>query len=163
MIAHRVMLVGVLVGFAAPSARAQGSDTTARSSALSCPQAGLVARLWTGTTADSANRERPAASAPSATMPRSGGAIDTVITLNIRDRTWQRDTFAAGVALGVAGSAGTRGAPWHACAGATATFGHVAATLHNVQGQIHLKADPAALDAIGGTTRGTTPPAPPRR
>jgi hypothetical protein len=159
MTGRRVLLVGVLAACAAPAARAQGSDTTTRSGALSCPASGMTAQVWTGTGADSAKRQGLAAPVASA----RSGAIDTVITLDIRDRTWQRDNFTAGVALGVAGSAGTRGAPWHACAGATATFGHVTATLHNVQGQIHLKADPAVLDSIGAPTRGTTPPAPPRR
>jgi hypothetical protein len=88
--------------------------------------------------------------------------LDTVITLNISDRTWQRDSLSAGVSLGVAGTAGARRAPWHACAGAAVTLGRVTATLHNVHGQIRLKADPTALDAIGGGS-GSTPPAPQRR
>ena len=159
MTVRHALLVGMLAAFAGPGARAQVRDTTASSGALSCPASGVIARAWTGAAGDSTSRQRMGA--PSAGA--RSGAIDTVITLDIRDRTWQRDNFSAGVALGAAGSAGARGAPWHACAGATATFGHLAVTLHNVQGQIHLKADPAALDSIGGTRRGTTPPAPPRR
>ncbi|NUR36027.1 MAG: hypothetical protein HOQ30_18695 [Gemmatimonadaceae bacterium] len=150
----------MLTGLTAPVARAQASDTTARGGALSCPASGVMARPWSRPgTADSTTRQPLATPATGA----RSGAIDTVITLDIRDRTWQRDNFTAGVALGVAGTAGTRGAPWHACAGATAAFGRITATLHNVHGQIHLKADPSVLDSIGRTTRGITPPAPPRR
>jgi hypothetical protein len=145
-------------------ATAQRTDTTSAASradtstnTLACPDEGAMLRLWAGARGDSATRAtRPAGR----TALRS--AIDTVITLNITDRTWQRDSLSAGVSLGVAGTAGTGGLPWHACAGATATLGRIAATLHGVHGQIHLKADPGALAEIGRTS-GTTPPAPPRR
>ena len=160
MTARHLMVIGMLTGLTVPVARAHTSDTTARSGALSCPASGVMARLWARPgTADSTTRQPLATPATGA----RSGAIDTVITLDIRDRTWQRDNFTAGVALGVAGTVGTRGAPWHACAGATAAFGRITATLHNVHGQIHLKADPSVLDSIGRTTRGITPPAPPRR
>jgi hypothetical protein len=158
-----VLLAAVAV-LAAPPAAAQRTDTTAAaaradttSNTLSCPREGAVARLWTGSPADSSGR-------PTQT-PRTGrrrGPIDTVITLDITDHTWQRDSLSAGVSLGVAGTAGARRAPWHACAGATATLGRITATLHNVHGQIHLRADPTALDAIGRPA-GAPPPAPPRR
>lgn len=131
------------------------ADTSARS--LACPRTGSVLRLWTGAAPDSAGRPTAA--------PRVGserGPIDTVITLDIADRSWQRDSLSAGVSLGVAGTAGARHAPWHACAGATATLQRITATLHDVHGQIHLKADPGALAAIGRTPD-NTPPAPPRR
>jgi hypothetical protein len=136
------------------TAASRRADTT---SSLACPRSGASVQLWTGAAGDSVSR--------SAGMPRVGsarGILDTVITLNITDRTWQRDSLSAGVSLGAAGIAGRRRAPWHACAGATVTLGRVTATLHNVHGQIRLRADPAALDAIGGSS-GSTPPAPPRR
>jgi hypothetical protein len=160
------MCAAVLLAVAAASARAQRTDSATRApqtdttGMLSCGRAGALVRLWTATGADSMGRAQ-ADSRPNALLGR--GPIDTVVTLNIADRAWQRDSLSAGVALGVAGSAGARRAPWHACAGATATFGRITATLHNVHGQIHLKADPGALDSIGGTTGRTTPPAPPRR
>ena len=145
-------------------ARAQRTDTTTvlsradtSANTLACPGEGAMLRFWAGARGDSATRATPPAER---TSPR--GAIDTVITLNITDRTWQRDSLSAGVSLGVAGTAGARGLPWHACAGATATLGRITATLHNVRGQIHLQADPGALAEIGRTS-GTTPPAPPRR
>ncbi len=89
-------------------------------------------------------------------------AIDTLITLNIGDRTWQRDSVAVGVAYGASGTAGARRLPWRTCVGVGAMLGHVTASLHNVRGQIHFKVDPAALDSIG---RPATSPAavPPRR
>jgi hypothetical protein len=124
-------------------------------SALACPREGTTARL-----ADRAAGDSDAAGARSAGAPR--GIIDTVVTLDITDRTWQRDSLSAGVSLGMAGTAGARRAPWHACAGATATLGRITATLHNVHGRIHLRADPTALEAIGRAA-GTPPPAPPRR
>ena len=74
--------------------------------------------------------------------------LDTIITLNITDRTWQRDSLSAGVSLGAAGQAGAQHGRWHACAGATATLGRITATLRNVHGQIHLRADPGALDGF---------------
>ena len=147
MSAHLAALrVAVLLVTLGAAARAQAADTTRT---LACRRAAAPAGM----------------SAPAAGgVAGSRGAIDTVITLNITDRTWQRDSVSAGVSLGAAGTAGARRAPWHACAGATVTLGRVTATLHDVHGQIHLKADPAPLDAIGGTARsGTTPPAPPRR
>ena len=150
-------LVGLLV--AAPCA-AQVADTTARPDssrgALSCPREGSMLRIWTGAGGDSTRTQR------ALRLDSVRGAIDTMITLNITDRTWQRDNLAAGVSLGVGGTAGTGRAPWHACAGANVTFGRVTANLHNVHGQIHLKADPGPLSAIGGST-GSPPPAPPRR
>jgi hypothetical protein len=92
---------------------------------------------------------------------RSLAAIDTVITLNVGDRRWQRDSVSVGVAFGASGTAGARGAPWRACVGVSALLGHVTANLHNVRGRIHLKVDPAALDSIGRTA--TSPAVPPRR
>ena len=126
---------------------------TGRASALTCPRGGVQARAWV-------YGARIAAGATT-TSPASG-VLDTTITLNITDRTWQRDSLSAGVSLGAAGQAGSQRGRWHACAGATATLGRITATLHNVHGQIHLRADAGALDAIGRTT-GSTPPAPPRR
>lgn len=148
---------------AAARAQAQGrastssvrADTTTRS--LACPRTGAQLRLWTGAASDSAGRPTPA---PGVDIQH--GPIDTVITLDIADRSWQRDSLSAGVSLGVAGTAGARHAPWHACAGASATLQRITATLHDVHGQIHLRADPGALAAIGRTPD-TTPPAPPRR
>jgi hypothetical protein len=100
----------------------------------------------------------------SITTPRVGtsAAIDTLIILDIGDRTWQRDSVNVGVALGASGTAGTRRLLWRTCVGVGAMLGHVTATLHNVRGQIHLKVDPSALDSIG---RPATSPAavPPRR
>jgi len=88
-------------------------------------------------------------------------AIDTLITLDIRDHTWQRDSVGVGVALGASGTAGSRRAPWRTCVGVSALLGHVAADLHNVHARIHFRVDPAALDSIGRTS--TSPAAPPRR
>jgi hypothetical protein len=102
--------------------------------------------------ADSARA--PAASAPSAVSPDK--VFDRVITLAIDDRTWQRDTVQAGVALGASGVAGTRRAPWHACVGASVSLGRVTATLHNVHGLIRIHADLRALEAIGNA-RGRIP------
>jgi hypothetical protein len=168
MKAGMAMLVVTLVA-AAPSAGAQVRDTAARinrardttmarvdtsvTGGLACPRGGVQARAWVG-----GIRMGTGAAARS---PASG-ALDTVITLNITDRTWQRDSLSAGVSLGAAGQAGAQRGRWHACAGATATLGRITATLHNVYGRIHLRADAGALDAIGRTT-GSTTPAPPRR
>lgn len=165
MIGRRVpMLIVVLASvLAAPPARAQRRDSTASVRAdtstrsLACPRTGSVLRLWTGAAPDSTGRST---AAPGVDTNR--GPIDTVITLDIADRSWQRDSLSAGVSLGVAGTAGARHAPWHACAGATATLQRITVTLHDVHGQIHLKADPGALAAIGRTPD-NTPPAPPRR
>ena len=156
MKASRVMLAGALV-LTASAAGAQVRDTVARAdsgtaSGLACPRRGAQASAWV-------NGARVGTG--TASTPRTG-VLDTVITLNIADRTWQRDSLSAGVSLGAAGQAGAQRGRWHACAGATATLGRITATLHNVRGQIHLRADPAALDAIGRPTAGT-PPAPPRR
>lgn len=157
-----VLIVAASVLAALP-ARAQRRDSTASVRAdtstrsLACPRTGTVLHLWTGAAPDSTGR---ASAAPGMDINR--GPIDTVITLNIADRSWQRDSLSAGVSLGVAGTAGARHAPWHACAGATATLQRITVTLHDVHGQIHLKADPGALAAIGRTP-GSTPPAPPRR
>ena len=164
MIGHRVSaLIASGAMLAAAPAMAQRRDSTASvrtdtsARSLSCPRTGTQLRLWTGATPDSTGR--PTA-APGTDIER--GPIDTVITLDIADRSWQRDSLSAGVSLGVAGTAGARHAPWHACAGATATLQRITVTLHDVHGQIHLKADPGALAAIGRTP-GSTPPAPPRR
>lgn len=160
---HVSMFIATAIVLAATPMQAQRRDSTAivradtSARSLSCPRTGTLLRLWTGAAADSSSR--PAA-APGVDTER--GPIDTVITLDIADRTWQRDSLSAGVSLGVAGTAGARHAPWHACAGATATLQRITVTLHDVHGQIHLKADPAALAAIGRTP-GSTPPAPPRR
>jgi len=88
-------------------------------------------------------------------------AIDTLIRLDIRDRTWQRDSVGVGVAFGASGTAGSRRAPWRTCVGVSALLGHVAADLHNVHARIHFRVDPAALDSIGRTS--TSSAAPPRR
>lgn len=97
----------------------------------------------------------------SSTGPAPLAAIDTVITLNISDHTWQRDSANVGVAIGASGAAGARRAPWRACIGVSAFLGQVTASLHNVHGRIHFKVDPAALDSIGHTS--ASPAAPPRR
>lgn len=89
------------------------------------------------------------------------GALDTVITLDIRDRAWQRDTLTTGVAFGASGNAGSQRAPWRTCVGVSARFGHVTANLHNVRGRIHLHVDPSALDSIGHTS--LSPAVSPRR
>lgn len=164
MNAGATVLIASAAMLAASPASAQGRDSTARGTtdtsstrSLACPRTGTMLQLWTGAAGDSAGR---AIAAPRIDTRR--GPIDTVITLDIADRTWQRDSLSAGVSLGVAGTAGARHAPWHACAGATATLQRITATLHDVHGQIHLKADPGALAAIGRTP-GSTPPAPPRR
>jgi hypothetical protein len=148
----RTMMLLLLLAVAAPAAGAQSRDTSTAGS-LACPRGGVPARAWV-----SGVRIGTGA----ASTPRTSGVLDTVITLNITDRTWQRDSLSAGVSLGAAGQSGAQHGRWHACAGATATFGRITATLHNVHGQIHLRADAGALDAIGRTT-GSTPPAPPRR
>ena len=88
-------------------------------------------------------------------------ARDTLITLDIGDRTWQRESVTVGVAFGAAGTAGARHAPWRACIGVSALLGHVTANLHNVRGRIHFRVDPAALDSIG--RRSASPVVPPRR
>jgi hypothetical protein len=165
----RTMTFLLMLTVAAASAGAQSRDTTARVAtrrdtsaaradtgsvgSLACPRGGVLANAWVSGVRIGAG---------TVTTPRTGGVLDTVITLNITDRTWQRDSLSAGVSLGAAGQAGSQRGRWHACAGATATLGRITATLHNVHGQIHLRADAAALDAIGRTT-GSTPPAPPRR
>ena len=123
-------------------------------------RSGSALRAWVG--GDDAGRVGMRADSVTVAPVPLRSALDTVVTLDIANRTWQRDALAVGVSLGVAGTAGTRRAPWHACAGATATLGRVTATLRNVHGQIHLRADARALEAIGRSA-GTTPPAPPRR
>ena len=154
----RMLAMVAILTLSARAAGAQVRDTTTRADSagvgrLACPRGGVQSGAWvsgvrvgTGT----------------ASAPRTSGVLDTVITLNITDRTWQRDSLSAGVSLGAAGQAGAQRGRWHACAGATVTLGHITATLHDVHGQIHLRADAGALDAIGRTTS-TTPPAPPRR
>jgi len=89
------------------------------------------------------------------------GALDTVITLDIRDRTWQRDAVTTGMAFSAGGTSGTQRGTWRACVGVSAHFRRVTTTLHNVRGRIHLKVDPAALDSTG--LRSTSPADPPRR
>jgi hypothetical protein len=153
------MLAAVIL--AAPVG-AQVTDTTAARAdssrgALSCPREGSVLRLRAGAGGDSS-----AGTVRGSRFDDVRGAIDTVIALDITHRTWQRENLSAGVSLGVGGTAGARRAPWHACAGATATLGRVTATLHNVHGRIHLKADAGPLAAVGRATS-STPPAPPRR
>jgi hypothetical protein len=136
------------------STRASGADSA--TSALVCTRSGTTLRLWAG----GADSGHAAIAAPD---NRVRGAIDTVITLNITDRTWTRDNFSAGVAIGAAGNSGARRAPWNACAGAGITFGRVTAVLHNVHGQIRFKADPSALRTIGDTSGSLPPASPPRR
>ena len=137
MTARRVARVMAFLGLACPlGASAQRADTTCST---------LLARR------DSTSSD----------TSRSRSAIDTLITLEIHDRTWQRDAVRVGVAYGAAGSAGARRTSWSTCVGVSALLGHVTASLHNVRGRIHFKVDPSALDSIGRTT---IPPAvPPRR
>jgi len=88
-------------------------------------------------------------------------ARDSIITLNIGDRSWQRDSVTVGVALRASGASGTQRAAWHANVGVNALLGHVTVDLHNIRGRILFRVDPSVLDSIGRTT---TPPAvPPRR
>jgi hypothetical protein len=149
----RVLIVAGALMATASSAGAQARIDSTDSVALTCPRGGVQASAWV-------SGVRVGTGAAATTPAR--GVLDTVITLNITDRTWQRDSLSAGVSLGAAGQAGSQRGRWHACAGATTTLGRITATLHNVHGQIHLRADAGALDAIGRTA-GTTPPAPPRR
>jgi len=159
MIARAMPVVALLL-MAMPSLASAQRDTAtvARDSsaahALSCPASGTTLRAWTN-------------GGDSATAPTTGAArralassvpLDTTFRLAIADRTWSRDNVDAGVALGAGGTAGARNAPWHACAGASAHLGTVTATLHQVNGTIHLRADPGALDSIG-RSHGSTPPA----
>jgi hypothetical protein len=158
MSARTRVLLAMMVA-AAPAAGAQARDSTAlradssSASRLTCARSGVEAGAWVGGVRIGTG---------AAGAARTSGVLDTVITLNITDRTWQRDSLSAGVALGAAGQAGSQRGRWHTCAGATVTLGRITATLHDVHGQIHLRADAGALDAIGRTT-GSTPPAPPRR
>ena len=87
--------------------------------------------------------------------------LDTLITLDISDRSWQRDSTSVGVALAAGGNAGTRAAPWRACVGVSALLGHVSANLHNVHGRIRLRVDTSVLDSIGHSS--PSPAVPPRR
>jgi hypothetical protein len=155
-IAHAALglcCAGVAAAQRPDSARALGADSA--TSALICARSGTTLRLWAG--------GRDSARAGSAAPGNRAGGIDTVITLNITDRTWTRDNFSAGVAIGAAGTSGARRAPWNACAGAGITFGRVTAVLHNVHGQIRFKADPSALRTIGDTSGSPPPASPPRR
>ena len=112
--------------------------------------------------ADTSCSSSPARTTMAAPRARAFTAIDTIITLNIADRTWQRDSVSVGVAYGASGTAGARSLPWRTCVGVGAMLGHVTTSLHNVRGQIHFKVDPAALDSIGRPV--TSPVAvPPRR
>ncbi|MFL5608159.1 MAG: hypothetical protein ACJ8AD_17030 [Gemmatimonadaceae bacterium] len=149
-----ICCAGVAAAQRPDSARTMRADSA--STALTCAPPGTTLRLWTGGT-DSA---RARLGVPD---NRARGAIDTVITLDITDRTWTRDNFSAGVAIGAAGTSGRRNAPWNACAGAGITFGRVTAVLHNVHGQIRFKADPSALRSLGDTTGSPPPARPPRR
>lgn len=137
----------------APHVHAQRTDSTSRS--LACARSGTTLRLWTGSP-DSALRSVPRAD-------RTRATLDTVITLDITDRSWTRDSVAAGVALGSGGTVGVRRAPWHACVGASVLLGRVTASLHNIHGQIRFRADPGALRSIGLSSDSTPPTAPPRR
>ena len=124
--------------------------------ALACPLAAGAQRADTTCSTLLARRD-----GTSRGTSKSLSAIDTLITLDIRDRTWQRDAVRVGVAYGASGVTGTRRPSWSTCVGVTTLLGHVTASLHNVRGRIHFKVDPAALDSIGRTT---LPPAvPPRR
>jgi hypothetical protein len=124
--------------------------------ALACPLGAGAQR--TDTTCSTLLVRRDSASRDTS---KSLSAIDTLITLDIRDRTWQRDAVRVGVAYGATGTAGARRTSWSTCVGVTALLGQVTASLHNVRGQIHFKVDPSALDSIGRITR--PPAAPPRR
>jgi hypothetical protein len=142
-----------------PDSTARAATDTARGS-LACAPSGTTARVWVGG-ADTTRR------APTGNRPTDAtrSAIDTVITLDITDRTWTRDSVTAGVAIGAAGTAGARRSPWLACVGASVGLERVTATLRNVHGQIHFRADPSVLERIGLMSGSTpTPPAgPPRR
>ena len=102
MIGRPVAMLGIVAASAlAPlPARAQRGDSTASLRAdtstrsLACPRTGSVLRLWTGAAPDSTGR--PTA-VPGADTNR--GPIDTVITLDIADRSWQRDSLSAGVSI----------------------------------------------------------------
>jgi hypothetical protein len=114
--------------------------------------------VWVGGT--DTTRRAPTGNRPPDT---ARSAIDTVITLDITDRTWTRDSVTAGVAIGAAGAAGARRAPWLACVGASVGLARVTATLRNVHGQIHFRADPSVLERIGSMSGSTPPAGPPRR
>jgi hypothetical protein len=158
------MATACLAFTAVCSAEAQSADSTRQSSSegthsLACAQSGTTLRGWIGGTPADSIASRGAG----ALREAGSSGIDTTITLNISDRTWQRDSLSAGVALGAAGLSGARQAAWSTCAGASVMLGHVTATLHDIHGLIHLKVDPSVLDSIGATARSTPPAGPPRR
>ena len=162
---RRAALVGIAM--VAPMVASAQRDTsivardTSGAGALACPASGTMLRAWASGGRDSAAAPAPfltlGARAP--TAPR-----DTTIRLAIADRSWTRNDVDAGVALGAGGTVAGRnafaatGAPWHACAGASVHLGTVTASLHQVNGTIHLRADPGALDSIG-RSHGSTPSA----
>jgi hypothetical protein len=156
--------VAALVVCLADRASAQRPDSTARaladsgSGALACAPSGTTVRVWVGG-ADT-TRRAPSGNPASAS---SRSVIDTVITLDFADHTWTRDSVTAGVAIGAAGAAGARRAPWLACVGASVALARVTATLRNVHGQIHFRADPSVLERIGLMSGSTPPAGPPRR
>jgi hypothetical protein len=124
---------------------------------LACASSGSTVRVWNGVVDTAAGAERPTAG-----VNGQASGIDTTIVLAITDRSWQRDTVDAGVALGRAGTVRSLG-EWNTCAGASVHLGRVTAQLHNVTGRIHLHADMSALDSIGRTRSGIPPAGPPRR
>ena len=124
--------------------------------AIACPLSAGAQRADTSCSTLLVRRDSTSAGAS-----KSLSAIDTLITLDIRDRTWQRDSVRVGVAYGATGNAGARRTSWSTCVGVTALLGRVTASLHNVRGRIHFKVDPAALDSIGRPS--LSPAVPPRR
>jgi hypothetical protein len=137
MTTSAAMFVAFIVATAGRPLVAQ-SDST--SSSLACASRGAGARVSIGAGATA----------------RSSSVLDTTIVLRIADRTWTRDSVDAGVALGAAGMAGARSAPWNVCTGATVSLGRVTASLHGVYGQIHLRIDPSALSALANPTAAPT-------
>ena len=158
---HSIALAVVAATCVATAAHAQRDSATTPAAAdssdhrLACAASGTTLRAW-----------GPGAAATGvASSPRA--TLDTTIVLAITDRTWTRSDVDAGVALGVAGTAGAHASRWRACAGASAHLGTVTARLRQVHGTIRLHADPGALGSRSrtpGDTSSRTPPAvPPRR
>ncbi len=161
------MLLTAAVVCGAAHASAQRADSTAArgdssSRSLACAAYGTTLRFWAGGP-DSATSPVSPASAAERSASRRRAILDTVITLDITDRSWTRDSVTAGVAIGASGTAGARRSSWHACAGASVLLGRVTATLRNVHGLIRFRADPSALQSIGLSSGNTSPAGPPRR
>ena len=133
MTTRTFLAAATMVAFGAARLLAQADSAGSR---LACASGTAGARVSIG--ADSAQRV--------------SSAMDTTVVLRIDDRTWTRDSLAAGVAFGASGTVGARSAPWRVCTGASANLGRVSASLHGVYGQIHLRIDPSALRALGNPT-----------